>query len=317
MKDKVIKITRKNEQLCQRVDIDRLTGLFNQGGTKKHIDKLLKECATGVLVVLDVDYFKQVNDRYGHMVGDQLLKEIARIFKFMVLPEDIVGRIGGDEFVIFTQTSQNTQFAEQRCAQIQKRLKKIMVQKTYFKISVTLGYAICSQGDDYQSLFDRADQKLLQEKRNRNMPQQEGQAAMGIGLDVSHIQAQLAARDVFIGGYCQDYESFKIIYRFVKRFFLQIGGNVCTILFTLTDGNGDFPPLGEREQQMVILAGQIQNSLCGGDIFTQYSSGQFLVMLMDVSQDRAEQFVERITTAFDQAGAFQNEELLLNHSFPM
>ncbi|MEG0741050.1 MAG: GGDEF domain-containing protein, partial [Clostridia bacterium] len=73
---------------------------------------LLAEHAKGVLFLLDIDRFKQINDMYGHLCGDNILCYVAKTLKKMVFQFDIVGRVGGDEFVVFLLVNQDEAFAK-------------------------------------------------------------------------------------------------------------------------------------------------------------------------------------------------------------
>ena len=88
-----------------RAESDSLTGLFNKEATHEHVTQYLNETrarkARHAMIVLDLDNFKEINDYFGHLYGDALLLEISNRIKSLFRASDIVGRIGGDEFMIF------------------------------------------------------------------------------------------------------------------------------------------------------------------------------------------------------------------------
>lgn len=87
---------------------DGLTQLYNKVGTEQRIKEWLHSDRTkagGVFMMMDVDYFKQINDTYGHAVGDRVLYKVGHLLKSSFRENDIVGRIGGDEFLIFMKES--------------------------------------------------------------------------------------------------------------------------------------------------------------------------------------------------------------------
>lgn len=99
--------SRKKTELAllERAEKDGVTGLYNKATIQTMIQRILQErrgsggqCA---LLVIDLDNFKQVNDRYGHLQGDKLLQEIGHILHASFQQKGLVGRIGGDEFVLF------------------------------------------------------------------------------------------------------------------------------------------------------------------------------------------------------------------------
>ena len=99
----IYKNRQEKSRLLKRAQRDALTGLFNKKTTQDMIDRFLEENGKdrcNALMIMDVDYFKQVNDTYGHMVGDKVLKIFGRLLAKQFREKDIVGRIGGDEFMV-------------------------------------------------------------------------------------------------------------------------------------------------------------------------------------------------------------------------
>ncbi|MEW9700431.1 diguanylate cyclase [Paenibacillus sp. SI8] len=79
---------------------DPLTGLFNRAAFQEHVNSKIAEGVQFALILIDLDNFKSVNDTHGHLIGDEYLKHIAALMKLNTQSEDILGRIGGDEFVM-------------------------------------------------------------------------------------------------------------------------------------------------------------------------------------------------------------------------
>ncbi len=84
---------------------DELTGLLNRRGVMNHLERELdaarrNRSSTGVLIMIDLDRFKEINDVHGHLAGDAYLREIGRFLRGRVRTQDVVGRLGGDEFVV-------------------------------------------------------------------------------------------------------------------------------------------------------------------------------------------------------------------------
>jgi diguanylate cyclase (GGDEF)-like protein/PAS domain S-box-containing protein len=90
---------RLRDELQERANFDDLTGCHNRASTLRHLGRFLSNGNVGVLFI-DLDEFKPVNDNYGHNVGDELLALAADRLRTNVRREDVVGRIGGDEFVV-------------------------------------------------------------------------------------------------------------------------------------------------------------------------------------------------------------------------
>lgn len=293
----IYQLKRENERLSHMAEHDWLTGLYNRGAVEKRIDACLMERRQGVIFALDVDQFKQINDRYGHIAGDMVLKEIAASLPGLTFCNDILGRIGGDEFVIFMPVCQTREFAESRCRQIRQYfMEHEFLDSAVLKLSVTVCAALYRNGDTYRSLFDRADQSLLAEKKRRGSRERQRRAnsASSLETDLIWISRELSEPSVTAGAFCQDYDTFVGIYRFVERRMRRVHSSVYSLLFTLSDGNGDFPSLQERECQMSTLKEVICSGLRLCDVFTQYSSCQYLVMISDVMPQEADQIGQRI-----------------------
>ena len=87
---------------------DPLTGLPNRRGFEKHLAKRVEQDAPIALIAIDLDYFKQVNDTYGHAAGDAVLVEAARRFRQHLRKRDVIARMGGDEFLVIVEDKANT-----------------------------------------------------------------------------------------------------------------------------------------------------------------------------------------------------------------
>ncbi len=157
-------------------EIDFLTGIDNRATSKSKIDQYLalKEpdnaCA---MIVLDVDRFKEVNDQLGHEKGDEVLKEVADTLKHVFRSGDIVGRFGGDEFIVFLKDVASKELPSGKCAQIQERMKQVLDGK--FEISCSMGICFLDKGEALdEEMFRIADEALYEAK------------AFGRGIYVQH-----------------------------------------------------------------------------------------------------------------------------------
>ena len=108
-----------------RLDLDRLTGLLNQAALRT--PGRTAGGFEGVVAVCDMDNFKDVNDRYGHLVGDEILRNIGNLLKSSIRHEDEAFRWGGDEFVILFH-NQHSEVARKRMPEIAARLREFRVR---------------------------------------------------------------------------------------------------------------------------------------------------------------------------------------------
>ncbi|MFC1589398.1 GGDEF domain-containing protein [Pseudomonadota bacterium] len=153
---------------------DRLTGISNRMKIENNVDEEVERARRydrGLsIIMLDVDYFKQVNDEYGHHVGDVVLREIAAVVQDGIRKVDSVGRWGGEEFIIVlpeTSLHEAKQVAEQIRLKIENHEFTVVQHKTG-----SFGVAAYIQGDNSQSIINRADKALYKAKElGRNQVQ--------------------------------------------------------------------------------------------------------------------------------------------------
>ena len=105
---------KRQKELEQAAQVDALTGILNKQSTETAIDGWLQEAhqKKQVFLMLDVDKFKEINDRYGHAAGDAALRQVGQTLVRLFRENDIVGRIGGDEFVILMKEVNSIRDAE-------------------------------------------------------------------------------------------------------------------------------------------------------------------------------------------------------------
>lgn len=159
----------------QRAMLDSLTGLPNRAGLQKRMDEEFDRWRRYggelLLAVLDVDHFKQINDRFGHLAGDKVLRLIAQQLSQRLRKTDFIGRFGGEEFVLLmpgTTVHQGTRVLDELRAGIQECPFHFKAERV--TITISLGFTQFSQGDGLDEVFDRADRAMYQAKeqgRNR------------------------------------------------------------------------------------------------------------------------------------------------------
>lgn len=159
----------REQSLRQAALVDALTGVYNRTA-KTVIDELLKKEVTGLFFMMDLDDFKQVNDRYGHAAGDALLIGVAQILKEVFRPEDIIARVGGDEFVVFLSGSNDARVAAHKATEIQSRMERLYISGIGRFASASIGGAAAPQaGATYEALARAADQAMYRIKKQSKM----------------------------------------------------------------------------------------------------------------------------------------------------
>ncbi len=138
---------------------DQLVGAYNKIATEVLVDEYLSQNETGALFMIDLDNFKAINDNFGHLFGDEVLKEVFEKISKNFRHEDIIGRIGGDEIVVFLKKTTNTDEIELRARTICDSIRKIYTKEDIsVEISCSLGIAVSPKhGTSFADLYQFAD----------------------------------------------------------------------------------------------------------------------------------------------------------------
>lgn len=163
---------RKESELISRANTDPLTGLANRRSFMELLDARIQSGpgpVPGAVLMLDIDHFKQVNDTWGHPVGDEVLKTVARIIAGNLRDEDHAGRLGGEEFAVLlnnTRLDESVKLAER----IRGKIAAASTAAGSGDIQVTISIGLCMlDGQDAHNVLVRADRALYQAKeRGRN-----------------------------------------------------------------------------------------------------------------------------------------------------
>ena len=152
-----------------RAEQDSLTGLYNASTTKQLAREFLETAEPdrdSALLIIDLDNFKQVNDNYGHMVGDKVLIGAAAKIKKLFRSHDIVGRVGGDEFLVLMKDVPDSEIVKKRCNQLIEAFGEINDEQLgKGMLGCSIGVAQTSVcGTSYDRLFCCADSSLYRSK---------------------------------------------------------------------------------------------------------------------------------------------------------
>ncbi len=169
----ITEIYNLKEKLKKEIITDSLTGLYN----KRHFEHVaetefkrsIRQNINMSIVIFDIDYFKQINDTYGHHTGDLILREASEIFKSLIREEDTLFRVGGEEFtIIFSHTNEikTLELAERIRTSIEKKVFE-SIEKN--KISITISFGISSlikSDTKFEDILMRADKALYKAKNS-------------------------------------------------------------------------------------------------------------------------------------------------------
>ena len=158
-----------HEEIYRLTTVDGLTQIFNRRYFLEQLDREVSRSKRYrrhlTLIMFDIDRFKDINDTYGHLAGDYVLKQLATVIKGKIRREDILARYGGEEFVIILpeiDLGNGMAFGEKVRKIVEKAPFKF--EDTRISVTVSVGIAACEEGDDGSTIIKRADDKLYEAK---------------------------------------------------------------------------------------------------------------------------------------------------------
>ena len=306
--DKLEQTTREVFDIRNKSHQDALTGVWNRSYTEETINGMLESGEPGALMMVDIDNFKSINDNYGHIAGDRTLKMFGDILREETSAGDVLGRIGGDEFVVFVRGVTSKEELSDRAARI--------ISAFYHKVgesgfetdtSVSIGIAQTPEdGKEFIELYNCADKALYYVKQNGKHAYhffsdrlQEANDRGGRTVDLKYLQDLMSRADSGIGAYLLDFESFNHVYNFIRRFVERSNRDVQTVLFTVSENGNTEIDAQEIEYALELLEQAIFTSLRRSDVSTRYSSKQLIVILMDANSESGDMVAERIIDNFN------------------
>ena len=155
------------EKFKLRAELDLMTSLYNHESFQIHAMEMMENATAMRLYVFDCDYFKEVNDTFGHLAGDSVLKLLATLLKSYFKEHSILGRIGGDEFVVLQEVEEDTICWEKQLEKLRKQFSEEAkhLLETKECITFSVGVAMNKGKMRYHELFKEADRALYKAKR--------------------------------------------------------------------------------------------------------------------------------------------------------
>jgi diguanylate cyclase (GGDEF)-like protein len=197
-----LKVTLKNDELFDLANLDPLTGIYNRRALIERFSFLARKARrtnqTGAFLVIDVDNFKSINDKYGHDVGDQVLIHLAATLRALSGTESCFARLGGEEFAAarFGVTNESAlAFAESIRLGIQNTPLKTSANEISFTVSI--GYCLVGENETLNSVMRNADTALYTAKRTgRNRTVQYHQDMATLAPQASDLLPVAAKSDI-------------------------------------------------------------------------------------------------------------------------
>lgn len=165
-------LKKAKKLLLKKSQLDALTGMYNREAGEILVKEYLNTKPSNLysaFAIVDIDYFKQVNDRLGHQIGDDVLKEFALVLKEVFAFKDIICRLGGDEFVVFMKDIEEVDIdvIRERLQILCKAMNKdIEYNNIKQEISLSVGCVITNKHTDFNELYKQADELLYKVKHN-------------------------------------------------------------------------------------------------------------------------------------------------------
>ena len=170
-REEIKKLRDELRRVKEEANIDPLTGLRNRRSFERTLSEFFKDFKKFgypfSLIMLDLDNFKEINDTYGHLVGDRVLKEVGNILRNYLRAKDVAARVGGEEFAVILPG-----ITKDVAALVAERLRKVISNRTVeygdSKVNFTASFGVAEMRDDVESpedLIREADEKLYRAKR--------------------------------------------------------------------------------------------------------------------------------------------------------
>ncbi len=289
---------------------DPMTGLLNKATSEEELAELCLE-ESGILMMIDLDSFKLVNDLYGHDMGDKVLIRFAELIRDALHSDDLAGRMGGDEFIAFMRSDIDemsvTELTKYLNEELIKSAKDFMGAEMTIPLGASIGAVfVPDEGKDFSELYRKADKALYSVKQNgkhgyaffkKASYSQESEASQAETL--AGLQMILRERSVGKGAYTIGFEKMQTVYRIFARLAAQYGVHVRIAQLVLCDVNDEKRQVPDEvmEEFEELIAVTLRKS----DIVTQMRDGTFLVLLTDLDNAQSgDEVLERIAGQWKQ-----------------
>ncbi|WP_332880439.1 diguanylate cyclase domain-containing protein [Oxalobacter formigenes] len=157
-------------QLFDKSRVDSMTGLLNKSTTEESVKTAIATATSdsiGVLMMIDIDLFKNVNDTLGHLAGDEVIMQIARQLRRTFRENDFIGRVGGDEFIVYMQDVKDTVFVYEKAKALCESVEQMFENhQQNYTITISIGISNTEQANTYNELYRQADVALYNAKAN-------------------------------------------------------------------------------------------------------------------------------------------------------
>ena len=305
---------------------DALTGLLNKASAAVELTKICQS-SLGALMMIDLDSFKLVNDIYGHDMGDKVLISFADILRSAFRAGDLIGRMGGDEFIAFCAGVHDDVVIEHKTQFINERIwesaKKLMGEEMNIPLGASIGAVfVPMSGNVFPELYKKADKALYTVKQNGKHgyciynDDDTAEEALTEVTGIEQAEMILGERNPDDGCFVLPFEAFRNVYRFLKRNRGFYSKMTCLVIFSLKRHKSGSIQMAEAADQFLTV---ISTTFRQGDAVTQNGNSQFFALMTNADAYRdVKKVTDRIRENWDHVPAstyftFEYEWKVLYH----
>ncbi|MBO4863869.1 MAG: GGDEF domain-containing protein [Eubacterium sp.] len=274
------------------------------------MDRLKMACQneSGMLMLINLDNFFLFNDVYGRDMGDKLIARCVSIIDSVTNGDDIKGRLGGDEFIIFCKGLKSKDEIQDMLGYINKKIERSIEDILGIKDKISMGVSIGAvpvpeQGTDYETLFSKADYALdhIKQTGNHGCAFYTDETNKRYKSEMGDLSKNMDEKGDERGALWLDYEYFSIVYRYIRRHIETYNDSALKMLVTIVPKNVN---MNEYDfYQVVKKVGMLINSsLRRSDIMMQSRQNQFFLLLPEFPPTYIEKMVARITKKCEDTG---------------
>ena len=299
----ILQTVEKIQGLQKTAQTDALTGLLNKASSEEQLTDLCKT-SSGALLMIDLDSFKLVNDIHGHAMGDKILIAFANILREIMGNDDLIGRMGGDEFISFCKGVHDEPEIIDRTRQANEMLvaeaKKLMGEDMAIPLGTSIGCVFVPiEGTVFNELYQKADKALYVVKQRGKhgcfvyrSDRKLNELEIADTMSLSNMEIILEERGHDEEALILHPDNFRTVYRFLRRTFRAERHSDCIMLITLeapTDA-GDISMSDVSDQFLEMLKSILRRS----DVVSKSNSTQFIILLYNIGAANVPDVVDRI-----------------------
>ena len=304
----IINNRRTIEDLTEEVITDKLTGFYSKSYAVEKMTRVCKE-HRGILMILDLDNFKLINDIYGHEMGDKALTAFADVARRNCRSKDILCRIGGDEFLVFFMDANDEHtafyYVERLNEQLIDECIALMGEEFDVPIGVSMGCVPVEGKEDYEELFRLADKALYQVKQTGkhgcqfyDIRQQPDEDSFVPEQEIQRMITLCSERGRLENAMMLGQEAFISVYRYMNRFAKRHNEVLSKVIVYLeTDENTDKEELMEA---MSLFGNVLQNSFRKNDVITKSRSNCYFLLLSEYDKQDEQLVLDRMMSKWSQ-----------------